>query len=156
MYSGQWKRTQLSLFHTHKCTHAHTHTRIHAYTHTRIHAHTLTFSVSLTLTLTHAFDVTMSIHMQWDVREIFTGVLIKAIGRKLPHYKTTRPTWKIISKPLISPWTKSVVWRLHQRGADLKRCWKWNGHLETINCHSPRSKLQSLVSQFPWGPGPML
>jgi hypothetical protein len=25
-------------------------------------------------------------------REIFTGVLIKAIGRKLPHYKTTRPT----------------------------------------------------------------
>ena len=30
-------------------------------------------------------------------------VLIKAIGRKLPHYKTTRPTGKIISKPLISP-----------------------------------------------------
>ena len=140
----------LSLSHTH--AHPHTHKCTHA------HSHTLTFSASLTLTLTltHAFDVTMSIHMQWDVREIFTGVLIKAIGRKLPHYKTTRPTWKIISKPLISPWTKSVVWRLHQRGADLKRCWKWNGHLETINCHSPRSKLQSLVSQFPWGPGPML
>jgi len=67
-------------------------------------------------------------------REIFTGVLIKAIGRKLPHYKTTRPTWKIISKPLISPsarpWTKifsllfdgsSSMMSVHQ-----KRCCKRN------------------------------
>ena len=30
-------------------------------------------------------------------------VLIKAIGGKLPHQKTTRPTGKIISKSLISP-----------------------------------------------------
>ena len=59
-------------------------------------------------------------------------VLIKAIGRKLPHYKTTRPTGKIISKPLISPMAMDCC--LTAKAAWCPLFWKdaWNEYLETI------------------------